>query len=205
MPISGGYIFAESADVGADDATIMWRAAYDPFVLCVDADRVAHSDSGFVLSRLAQFTTVLIDPEDREHIVISNGLRRIRLDVVSGSLVDGPVALRIVCADMCRLKTAATTMAKLASLYQHQRFMPAHFREDRRCARWLATLRVHDGLCAGASQREIAIALYGHKRVASDWYDDNDVMRASVRRLIRTARTLACGQYRSLMTVQRRY
>ena len=205
MPINGGYIFAERADIGARDATIMWCAAYDPLVLCVDADRVAHSDSGFDLSRLAQFTTVAIDGKGHEHIVISNGLRRIRIDVVSGSLVDGPVALRIVCADMYRLKAAATTMDKLASLCQHQRFMPVHFREDRRCARWIAALRVHDGLCAGASQREIAIALYGHKRVANDWYDDNDVMRASVRRLIRTARTLACGQYRSLMTVQRRY
>ena len=205
MPISGGYIFAESADVGADDATIMWRAAYDPFVLCVEADRVAHSDTVFDLSRLAQLTTILVDPEGHEHIVISNGLRRIRLDVVSGSLVDGPIALRIVCADMCRLKAAATTMARLASLYQHQRFMPAHFREDRRCTRWIAALRVHDGLCAGASQREIAIALYGHKRVASDWYDDNDVMRAGVRRLIRTARGLACGQYRGLMSAQRQH
>ncbi len=183
----------------------MWCAAYDPLVLCVDADRVAHSAAGFDLSRLAAFTTVAIDGKGHEHIVISNGLRRIRLDVVSGSLIDGPVALRIVCADLCRLKAAATTMAKLASLYQHQCFMPTHFREDRRSARWLAALRVHDGLCAGASQREIAIALYGHKRVANDWYEGNDVMRASVRRLIRTARTLACGQYRSLMTAQRRY
>lgn len=56
-----------------------------------------------------------------------------------------------------------------------------------------------DGLAAGASQRELAIALFGSEAVARGWQPDG-ALRAQLRYLVRRARTLVDGEYRSLLT-----
>ncbi|QNG49728.1 DNA -binding domain-containing protein [Sphingobium yanoikuyae] len=65
--------------------------------------------------------------------------------------------------------------------------------------RWLMALRVQDALIAGASQREIAIALFGAERIPVDWRSASDSLRSRVRRLVREARILAGGRYRGLL------
>ena len=59
-------------------------------------------------------------------------------------------------------------------------------------------LQVLDGLAAGASQRELAIALFGSTVVARGWQPDG-ALRAQVRYLIRRARALMDGEYRALI------
>jgi len=59
-------------------------------------------------------------------------------------------------------------------------------------------LQVLDGLAAGASQRELAVALFGSAAVARGWQPDG-ALRAQVRYLIGRARALIVGEYRSLI------
>ena len=59
-------------------------------------------------------------------------------------------------------------------------------------------LQVLDGLAAGASQRELAVALFGARAVARGWQPDG-ALRAQLRYLIRRARALMEGEYRSLI------
>ena len=59
-------------------------------------------------------------------------------------------------------------------------------------------LQVLDGLAAGASQRELATAIFGYAAVARGWRPDT-ALRAQVRYLIRRARALMAGEYRSLI------
>ena len=59
-------------------------------------------------------------------------------------------------------------------------------------------LQVLDGLAAGASQRELAIVLFGSVAVARGWQPDG-ALRAQVRYLIRRARALMEGEYRALI------
>lgn len=59
-------------------------------------------------------------------------------------------------------------------------------------------LQVLDGLAAGASQRELAVALFGGAAVARGWQPDG-ALRAQVRYLIRRARKLMAGDYRTLV------
>lgn len=59
-------------------------------------------------------------------------------------------------------------------------------------------LQVLDGLAAGAAQRELAVALFGIAAVARGWQPDG-AFRAQVRYLIRRARALMAGDYRSLI------
>ncbi len=60
-------------------------------------------------------------------------------------------------------------------------------------------LRVHDAVVDGASHREIASVLFGETRVAADWNGRSDSLRSCVRRLVRGARSMASGEYRSLL------
>ena len=59
-------------------------------------------------------------------------------------------------------------------------------------------LQVLDGLTAGASQRELAVALFGGAAVARRWQPDG-ALRAQVRYLICRSRALMAGGYRSLI------
>ena len=59
-------------------------------------------------------------------------------------------------------------------------------------------LQVLDGLAASASQRELAKAIFGDATVARSWRPDG-ALRAQVRYLIRRARAMMAGQYRSLL------
>jgi hypothetical protein len=60
-------------------------------------------------------------------------------------------------------------------------------------------LQALDGYLAGASQREMATALFGSARVKRDWRDPRGHLRDVVRRAIRRARDLMEGEYRSLL------
>ena len=62
----------------------------------------------------------------------------------------------------------------------------------------MRALQVLDGLAAGASQRELAVALFGSAAVAHGWQPDG-ALRAQLRYLIRRARGLMAGEYRSLI------
>jgi hypothetical protein len=59
-------------------------------------------------------------------------------------------------------------------------------------------LQALDGVLAGASQREIAVALFGANVVAGKWYADGE-LRARVRYLIRRANAFMNGGYRRLL------
>ena len=59
-------------------------------------------------------------------------------------------------------------------------------------------LQALDGLAMRATQREVAIALFGAKAVARGWQPDS-ALRAQIRYLIRRARTLMEGEYYSLV------
>jgi hypothetical protein len=71
-------------------------------------------------------------------------------------------------------------------------------RSGSKTARWLQMLRAHDARCAGASQRDIAILLFGEARVQEDWSGRSDYMRMRVQRLLRAAEDLVAGGYRAL-------
>ena len=52
-----------------------------------------------------------------------------------------------------------------------------------------------DGSLAGASHRNIAIALFGPERVEADWNDPGENLRDRVRRAVKRGRDLMNGGY----------
>ncbi|MGC4252800.1 MAG: DUF2285 domain-containing protein [Sphingobium sp.] len=74
-----------------------------------------------------------------------------------------------------------------------------HDLPDARSYRLAFVLQVLDGYDAGASQRQIANALFGAERVKADWNGYSDYLRSRVCRAIRVGQSLRDGGYRNLL------
>jgi hypothetical protein len=183
---AGVSTFAEDPSRPFDDARIIWSAAVDPSVLTVSA--YATADGSFDLPRRSR--AVAIDGNGREHVAIRSPGGLLRLDVVSGSVLAGPVALRV------HLNVDQAVAPRLSALDRLLRAIgltdpgrrPA--RPDARLARLVDALRVSDALADGASLSRIAAALRGTHRLADTWPGEGDNIKSAVRRRVALARQL---------------
>jgi hypothetical protein len=172
----------------------------DPAVLEVEASpALSHEPDAFDLERFEAFAIVAKGKSGKEHIALSDGYRRIRMDVVSGTLLEGPIILTHRLTGLIRLSPKLLALRRLIALTRTQRFRPSLFPVIPQTARIVAALQVFDGLAAGASQRDIATGLYGQDRVIAEWNGLSDSMRSRVRRLVWLAYDLAAGGWQRLL------
>jgi hypothetical protein len=202
----GGFTFAERPEVAAPDARIIWHAHRDPGTLSVAADPTAPGDpDGIDPARLDRWLTVVSDAAGAQHVVLSDGLHHIRLDVEAGGFVRGvPVALHYHLSGRATAVPRLLTLRRWLHLCRHRRFSPSLFPADPVVQRGILQLRVRDALDAGASQREIATALFGETRTVLDWTHRSESLRSRVRRLVAEAKAMTRGRYRLLMTLAKR-
>jgi len=155
-------------------------------VLTVSA--CAAGDGFFDLS--GQSYSVAVDRRAHEHVVVNTPSGTLRLDVVSGTVLAGPVALRVhlecTNAILPRL-TALDRLLHLVGVRDPGRRPP---RADPRLARLVEALRVADALADGASLSRIAASLRVTLGASDDWPGDGDSLKSSVRRKVALARRL---------------
>jgi hypothetical protein len=197
----GGCTFAERPDVSAPQARIIWHTDLDPGTLHVIALPIEPGDPDEIdPNRLRPWLAVAADEDGHEHAVLSDGWHHIRVDVEGGSLTEEhPLLFHYRLVGVASAARKILPLRRLIELCRRGRFAPSLFPPDRRADRWLALLQVHDALRAGASQREIACALFGEDRTLADWRSTSDSLRSRVRRLVKEARAMAAGGYRSLL------
>lgn len=198
---NGACTFAEHPDRAAPSARIIWHADLDPGTIRVVAEPADPCDPDSLrLDRIASWLAIAVDAAGHEHVVLSDGWHHIRLDVEEGRLTgQQAVLLHYRLRGLESAENRLLRLRQLLDLCRHRRFARTLFPRDPRIDRGLEMLRVHDALSAGASQREIAEALFGSERVREDWRDGSDSLRSRVRRLVREARDMARGGYRQLM------
>ena len=200
-PYTGGFFFAEHPELEAPKACIIWHSDMDPGVLRAIAVPAGTRDPERIdPDQLARWLTVAVGADGIEHAVLSDGWHHIRLDVEAGSLAGGaPVVLHYRLHGLRSAETRILPLRRFLHLCRYRRFAVSLFPADKRVPRGVALLQVHDALDAGASQREIAQVLFGDQRVEADWRQSSDSLRSLVRRLVKDARAMARGGYRSIM------
>lgn len=152
------------------------------------------------IDQLAPWLAIAVDPEGREHAVLSDGFHHIRLDIEEGRLEgQEAVLLHYRLRGLASAETRLLPLRRLLDLCRHRRFARSLFPRDARIDRGIEMLRVHDALGDGASQREIGAMLFGEERAAHEWGGTSDSLRSRVRRLAGEARAMAQGGYRRLM------
>ncbi len=114
------------------------------------------------------------------------------LEVRAGTLLEGPVRLTYDLAGFADIDIRLQALGHFVALHRLNRLPSGLFRTGPRARRWAMALQAWDGGRAGASQREIAVALFGGARVAADWAA-GDHMRKRVARLVRTGDRLVAG------------
>jgi hypothetical protein len=199
-PLLRGFTFLEAPETGSPSARLLWHARLDPAVLEVEArPTLSYEPDAFDLRRFEAFAIVAKGISGKEHIALSDGYRRIRIDVVSGTLLEGPVILTHRLTGLIGLSPILLALRRLSALTKTLRFGASLFPVTPQTARIVAALQVFDGLAVGASQRDIAVALYGLDRVMAEWFGASDSMRSRVRRLVALALDLADGGWQRLL------
>lgn len=184
----------------ADQARIFWTAEADPHVVRLEAlPSVVAGVRAIDFARLDADLFVQSDGAGGERVLLRRGGAQLRLDVAAGTILGGPVTPRIFLLGIDGLTAPLLTLRRLAGLSQRGQLSQTMPARARRVGRWAQMIQALDGLSAGASQRDLAVALFGADRVAAEWRGVSDHLRLKVRRIIRDARRLAGGGYRALL------
>lgn len=195
-----GLHFRRCTGSSVESETAFWRAEVNPSVLPVEAQPAsAPSDDAFDIREFHHSVIVLQTAEQTEHVLLSDGIHHIQIEVRRGSVLDGPVKLRYDLAGSLQIEPKLIVVQRLLALQRLGRFPRSLYPTDHRAQRWRMALRALDGSRAGATHREIATALWGEEAVSRDWRDGSDYLRARVRRTIDIGETLAQGGYRRLL------
>lgn len=133
-----------------------------------------------------------------ERLSLSDGMSRIGLRLIEGTLLDGPVSLTFLIDDD-RSSSQVQTLARFRALRERGRFGAWLHRPEARARRWILQLRAFDALGSGVGERDIARVLFGQERTQDEWNDRDGSLRSAVRRLISTARRNVAGGYRDLL------
>lgn len=196
-----GLVRFESPDRAVPLARPLWSAEAFPLVLEVEPVDGAHADA-FELARLEQFAT-LAATRRREHLLLSDGFRTIRLDGPRGAFSGGASCLRYRLEGLASAGPRLVTLQRFLALCRSGVFRRILHPSERRAQRWIALLRAFDAVAAGATQREIAGVLVRASASAPRWRSREPSVRSGAQRLVRTAARFAAGGYLGLLDPRR--
>lgn len=199
-PAAAGFGLAafEHPDRGVPHARPLWRSDVHPFVLQVEGGSVCQADDWFDLRRASDIAT-LVEDEDGAHLLLSDGLRAIRLDGPPGAFSAGPACLRYLVEGLATAEPPVLTLRRFVALCRYGHFSRLLHPREARARRWILMLRTYDGLLAGADQRDIALELLSRSAGEPGWRSREPSVRSQAQRLVRSARAFALGGYRTLL------
>lgn len=176
----------------------LWRSDASPYVVTVARGRAGAAADLFDIGRLAIFAR-LVGSATREHLLLCDGLRAIRLDAPPGLFTGGPVALQYRLAGLRSAERPLLTVRRFIALWRAGRFSRLIHPPEARARRWILILRAFDATVAGAGQRDIAERLLSPSAAGPRWREREPSLRSRAQRLVRSARQFARGGYRALL------
>lgn len=192
-----GCSFAEDPALSAREARIFFERRTDPHVLPCEAVPGAIGERD--LLRTGCFSAMLLGEDPAEQVLFSDGLHNLRLEVQRGTLRAGPVQLRFRFEGLIGVEAPLLTFRRLVAFHRLGRMPRQLYPRDPRIERSILSLRAWDAHCAGASQREIAAALFGKADSDRAWDGPSDYLHSRVKRLLHAARGMVRGDWRRLL------
>lgn len=193
-----GLVAYECPDRAVPNARPLWRSDIHPQVLSVESVEAARPEDHFDLGRMGDLATV-VSGSHGEHLLLSDGLRMVRLDGLCGVFSRGPACLRYRIEGLAAAEPRLLTLRRLLALCRTGRFARSLHAAEPRARRWVLMLRTWDALAAGADQRQIAEILLGRSAAEPRWRSREPSLRSQAQRLVRSARSFAAGHYRTLL------
>lgn len=193
-----GLVAFEAPDRSVPAARPLWRADVHPSVLAVERGGGGPPRDLFTLDTMADLAT-LVTSESGEHLLLSDGLRALRLDGPRGTFSGAPAVLRYRLRGLAAADLPLLTLRRFLALCGTGRFASGLNPAEQRARRWVLMLRAYDGLRAGADQRQLAGHLFSASVGEPRWRSRESSVRSQVQRLARSARAMADGGYRAFL------
>lgn len=190
-PFGASYAF-EDPDRSALSAAVFWRSDVSAFVLPLRAAAEASGDRRAMLdlAALRCYVTMLITPDHAQHVLIADGSRRLQLLVRGRSVLHSVPLMTDAIVDPCSVAYRLMLFRRLSDLVACATLRPTLYASDVPWRRLSFVLQALDGRLAAAGYRNIAIALFGPHRVASEWRNPGNHLLDRVRRAVRRGRVL---------------
>jgi hypothetical protein len=180
-------------------AVIYWQPEVDPGTVILTA-RSSFSEQGPTPFPEIDQVTTRYDPEGLS-LRVGHGAASVRLLLIEGAHAGMPLAALIPMDESCPDRIAA--LIGLSQLLWDRPPIDDTRLTAQRRRRLRRMLQAVDGHLTGATYREIANAIYGQSRVATDAWKTS-ALRDSTIALVRDGRTLIDGGYRTLLRQRRR-
>lgn len=178
------------------EVTFFWRPECNPLVLQIEAEPLDDPEDAFDCRQCPLFRAA-VSGSDSQHLLFSDGARHLQLVVTRGDALAGPVLLRCSLQGLKDFGTKPLPLQRLYRLARRGRLLKCLYPPERRARRWIEMIRAWDGAETGASQRDIAAVLFGHRAVRESW--EAGFLRTRVQRLLSGARAMVRGGYRRLL------
>lgn len=188
-PRAGGCTFPE--DPARSCALVMpfWSASFDPRVL--PARALQPQGAGPRLFDARSPNILSLRRSNCEHLLVDRGNEPIRLDIIEGTVTNGPVTLHFDLADDDALDGRLAALEAL----RHPRLVEHRYHW---LARRLLALHAFDAREANASLREIADIVLG----CGDWPGDGEHRKSLVRRLVVTGTAMVRAGARAILALR---
>lgn len=200
MPLApGGCVFAEDPERPAGEARLFWHADRDPMTIRAMACPCPGGDPDAFDIRTLPMPAAILKDAAGEEVAIRCGELTVRLSILSGTLLTGPVMLDFRLGGCRHLERRLLALRQFDAVLRRGHMPRTLLARPRDTTRSASILRTLNALADHGSARAVATELYGAQKVEADWTHDSDYLRMATRRLIGRARHLATGGYLGLL------
>jgi hypothetical protein len=188
----------ENPDLAAPGARPVWTAAGHPWVVQATARASRADEDGIDLEQLGPLAT-LVRSTGMQRLLLSDGYRSIRLDLIGSDIGRRPLRLSYELAGIEALERPLLVLRRLRALAISGRFRPSLHPRVRRAHRLIQLLRTHDAFQAGATQADIAQVLLRSGLERSRWRIHSPSIRSQAQRMVVAARQMSNGAFWRLL------
>lgn len=176
---------------------MLWRPDVSSFVLPLRAEAGYVQQSRPSFPGLREKATVVISDGATQHILFTGKSQPLQLAVHGGDLFSAAQLFTDI--PSTHLEQRLTLLRRFNRLVAQGNLGDASSATEGCCRRLQFVLRALDGASAGASQQEIAEALFDSRDIKSDWDRSTGALRHQVRRAIYRGSWLRDGGYLRLL------
>jgi hypothetical protein len=196
-----GLVRFESPERDARLANVFWHRSVNCEVLPVIVSQCEHAQQIRKLPLYGLRCRVAIQAgrDGERHILFSEEGRSFQLEVHG---LQGRENLHLTTGIVLSPRQAAArarALRRFSDLITQRRLRAFLYPPVKRASRLARLLQVLDGWNARASSRDIALAIFGEKRVSDDWHDPGRHLRDHLRRALSSGRALMMSGYRRFL------
>ena len=192
-----GCLYTDAPEFNASVATVIWQPQRYSRVLPMRAvmpDGLQQS-ALFHLRDMRCRTTLLVTPDDAQHLFMGYGRRSFQIAVAGASLLKPVHLLTEAVLDPKNAGLRLKALQCFNDLRVTGRLVRSHIPAQPSSPRMRMVIQALDGALAGVPYRDIAAALFGRARVEKEWDNRNRFLRDRIRRAVKRGRDLMNGGY----------